>query len=192
MGCVVDSGSALVAEARERLRSGVAPGTVCGELAAGTARWEDAARAVGLALGIEVGELRRLGIEADLQSAFEPGEEDLYGEVLEMSGVFDVPKRLDEREQQVEGCLRAALRAQGGLGSGYFLSLRRGFVRGELARNFRALTRFGPRAGRGRPAQFWAALIAAGELLDGADGDERGTVAQALAECRQRLADCTG
>ncbi|MFB7376964.1 hypothetical protein ACFC6U_15035 [Kitasatospora purpeofusca] len=180
-------------EARERLRAGVAPSSVCGELAAGTARWENAAWAVGLALGIEEEELRRrLSIEPDLQSEFEPGEEDLYAEILEMGGVFDVPKRLDEREQAVAEHLRVALRAQGGLGSGYFLSLQRGFVKGELARNFRALTGFGPRAGRGRPAEFWAALVAAGELLDPAEGDERGTVAQALAECRQRLADCTG
>ncbi|MFE6865269.1 hypothetical protein ACFVFS_01795 [Kitasatospora sp. NPDC057692] len=179
-------------EARERLRSGAGPGTVCGELAAGAERWEEAARAVGLALGIEPGQLRqRLGIEPDLQASFEPGEEDLYGEFLEMGGVFDVPKQLDEREQEVEEHLRAALRAQGGLGSGYCLSLQRGFVRGELARNFRALTRFGPRAGLGRPAEFWAALVAAGEFFDPADGDEHGTVAQALAECRRRLADCS-
>ncbi|MFD9063692.1 hypothetical protein ACFVZ3_19490 [Kitasatospora purpeofusca] len=162
-------------------------------LAAGAARWEDAAWAVGLALGIEEEELRRrLSIEPDLQSEFEPGEEDLYAEMLEMGGVFDVPKQLDEREREVEEHLRAALRAQGGLGSGYFLSLQRGFVRGELARNFRSLTRFGPRAGRGRPAEFWPALIAAGELLAPADDDEHGTVAQALAECRQHLADSTG
>ncbi|MGW3039348.1 hypothetical protein ACWC9T_04690 [Kitasatospora sp. NPDC001159] len=182
----MDNGSALVAEARERLRAGVAPAVVCGELAVRVPqRWEGAALAVGLALGIEEAELRRrLSSEPGLQAEFRPGEEDLYGEVLEIFGVFDVTKQLDERERVIAEHLRAAWRAQGSLGSGHAVGLHRGFVKGELASVFRSLTRFGPRAGRGRPAEFWTRLIAAGELLDQVD------VAQALDECRRRLADC--
>ncbi|MFE5586712.1 hypothetical protein [Kitasatospora sp. NPDC056531] len=190
---MADSGSALVEAARERLRAGVAPDVVCGEPAVRAPQWVDAALAVGLALGIDEAELlRRLSREPELRSEFRPGEEELYAEVLEITGVFDAPKLLDEREQVIEEHLRAALGARGGLGSGSFLNLQRGFVKGELAHVFRSLTRFGPRVGRGRPAAFWASLVAAGEFLDPADGDERGTVAQALDECRLRLAECAG
>ncbi|MET8626774.1 hypothetical protein ABZW30_23950 [Kitasatospora sp. NPDC004669] len=190
---MVDGGSALVEESRERLRAGAAPETVCAELAGRVPQWVDAVLAVGLALGIEEAELRRrLSSEPGLRSEFRSGEEKSYAEVLEIGGVFDVPKVLDGREQVIAEHLRAALRARGGLGSGYFLSIQRCFVKGELARIFRSLTCFGPRVGRGRPAEFWASLVAAGELLDPADADERGTVAQALDECRQHLVDCIG
>ncbi|MFH8382667.1 hypothetical protein ACH4E7_17210 [Kitasatospora sp. NPDC018058] len=173
------------------MRSGSSPAMVCGDLAVRAPQWVDAALAVGSALGIEEPELRqRLGGEPQVASEFRPGEEDLYAEVLVEMGVFDVPKRLDAREEVIAEHLRAALRAQGGLGGGYFHNLQRAFVKGELARVFRSLTRFGPRAGRGRPAEFWTALIAAGELLDPADGDDRGTVGQALEACRRGLADC--
>ncbi|GAA2086245.1 hypothetical protein GCM10009759_06820 [Kitasatospora saccharophila] len=180
----------LVATARERLRTGAAPAVVCGELAARTPRWSDAALAVGLARGIPEAELReRLAGGRQWQDEFHPGEEEEYGELLEMHGVFDVPKQLDEREEVIAGHLRAAWAAMGGMGGGYAVGLSRRFVRGELSSAFRTLARFGPRRGRGRPAEFWTAMVAAGELLDPADGDERGTVAQALDESRRRLAE---
>ncbi|MFJ9453814.1 hypothetical protein ACIRST_01935 [Kitasatospora sp. NPDC101447] len=110
--------------------------------------------------------------------------------LLERIGAFDVPEELDERAQAVTEHLRAALGAMGGIGSGHGAGLSRRFVRGETVSAFLTLVRFGPRTGRGRPQEFWAALVTAGELLDPADGDGRGTVAEALDTCRARLAQC--
>jgi hypothetical protein len=146
-----------------------------------------------MALGIAESELlRRLpGEPEQVQDDFRPGEETPYGELMESVGLFDVPKQLDEREQVIAEHLRTAMRAMGGVASGVGLGLSRRFVRGEPASAFHSLTRLGPRATRGRSTDFWAARVAAGELLDPADGDDRDAVAQALAECRRRLADCT-
>ncbi|MER5637533.1 hypothetical protein ABT095_11310 [Kitasatospora sp. NPDC002227] len=185
-------GVAMVTTARDRLRAGAEPAVVCGELAVRARRWSDAALAVGLARGIPEADLRnRLGAELERwQDEFRPGEEEDYGRLLEIHGAFDVPKRLDERELVIAEHLRAARAAMGGLGSGHAISLSRRFVTGELALAFGTLARFGPRQGRGRPTEFWTAMVAAGELLDPTDGDERGTVAQALDESRLRLAEC--
>ncbi|MFD6916822.1 hypothetical protein [Streptomyces virginiae] len=187
-----DVDESLVAVARERLRAGVEPGVVCGELAARTRRWLDAALAVGQARGIPKADLRkRLGGERELlQDEFRPGEEEDYGLLLEIHGVFDIAKQLDEREVVIAEHLRTAWAATGGLGSGHAVSLSRRFVTGELSLAFRTLARFGPRHGPGRPTEFWTAMVAAGELLDPTDGDEHGSVAQALDESRVRLAEC--
>ncbi|MEV7598662.1 hypothetical protein AB0O91_14895 [Kitasatospora sp. NPDC089797] len=191
---MTEHGSALEAEARERLGAGADPVEVCGVLAARVPQWVEAALAVGRALGVEEAELRRrLAGEPQLLAELRPGEEDLYAAALEQMGVFDVPLRLDAREAAVVEHLHAALRAQGGLGSGYYHGIQRAFAKGESAQIFRSLVRFGPRRGprhAGRPTEFWTALTAAGELLDPADGDDRGTVAQGLDTCRERLAAC--
>ncbi|MFF0393272.1 hypothetical protein ACFYS8_31930 [Kitasatospora sp. NPDC004615] len=187
-------GGSLAEEARERLRSGAEPAVVCGELAVRTVRWWDAAVAVGLAMGIPEQELRRrLHDDPDeMQSPFEDGDEALYGELLEMAGVFDIHRQLDARESAVEKRLRAAMGAMGGLGSGHAHGLLRRFAKGELDSVLRSLARFGPRTGRGRPVEFWEALVAAGELLvELADGGEaRAAVAQVLDDCRLKLASC--
>ncbi|MGW3326456.1 hypothetical protein [Streptomyces virginiae] len=187
-----DVDESLVAAARERLRAGAEPAVVCGELAARTRRWSDAVLAVGQARGIPKADLLvRLGGEPErLQDEFRPGEEEEYALLLEIHGVFDVPVQLDERELVIAEHLRTAWAATGGLGSGHAISLSRRFVTGELSLAFRTLARFGTRRGSGRPVEFWTAMVAAGELLDPTDGDERGTVAQALDESRARLTEC--
>ncbi|MFF3000931.1 hypothetical protein ACFVTC_41335 [Streptomyces sp. NPDC057950] len=178
----------MVEAVRERLRAGVVPAVVCGEFAVWTPRWSEAAVVVGLALGIAESELvRRLhGEPEQVQGQFCSGEELLYGELLETLGVFDVPKQLNEREAQVAEHLRTTISAAGGVSSGVGLGLSRQFVRGELTEAFRTLTRMGPRASGGRPVEFWAALVAAGEVLDLAN-DGRRTTFHALGECRRRL-----
>jgi hypothetical protein len=108
-----------------------------------------------------------------------------------MHGVFDVAEQLDQRELVIAKHLRSAMGAMGGVASGRAAGLSRWIVAGELASVFCSLACSGPRATRGRPAEFWEALVSAGELLDPAEGDERGNVAQALDECRANLADCT-
>ncbi|MFE2052739.1 hypothetical protein ACFXAS_30165 [Streptomyces sp. NPDC059459] len=182
---------ALASAARERLRTGAAPAVVCGELAGQTRWWWDAALAVGQARGIPKPELlRRVRSDPErVQHELGPGQEDLYGELLERSGVFDVAKQLDERELVIAKHLRSAIGAIGGVASGRALGLSRRLVLGELADVFRSLARSGPRADRGRPREFWEALVSAGELLDPADGDDQGTVAQALDSCRAHMAD---
>lgn len=184
---------ALSVAAGERLRAGATPVAVCGELAAQTRWWWDAALAVGQALGIPESEsLRRLhGDPEQLQSELLPGEEELYAELLKMHGVFDVAKQLDERELLIAEHLRTAMRAMGVVASGRAVSISRWFVLGELPSVFRSLAHSGPRTARSRPAEFWEALVRAGELLDPSGENEHGTVAQTLDECRAHLAGCT-
>ncbi|MFK0160485.1 hypothetical protein ACIQVK_51630 [Streptomyces sp. NPDC090493] len=184
---------ALSVAAGERLRAGAAPAAVCSELAAQTRWWGDAVLAVGQALGVAESELlRRLHSDPErVRSELHPGEEELYGGLMETLGVFDVAKQLDERELLIAEHLRTATGAMGGVASGRALGLSRLFVMGELASVFRSLARSGPRATRSRPAEFWAALVSAGELLEAAGENGHGTVAQALDECRAHLARCT-
>ncbi|MER5352658.1 hypothetical protein ABT093_20285 [Kitasatospora sp. NPDC002551] len=121
----------LVAEARERLRSGATPALVCGQLAEGTLRWWDAASAVGRALGIPEPELRRRlhAAPEQVRGGLRPGEEQVYGELLGTIGVFDLPRRLDARERAIAEHLRAAVRAGGGRPTAYWAALVAG---GEL------------------------------------------------------------
>ncbi|MFD5537049.1 hypothetical protein ACFWIJ_04125 [Streptomyces sp. NPDC127079] len=165
---------ALSTAARQRLRAGAAPAAVCGELAEQTRWWWDAALAVGQALGIPEAELlRRLHSEPDqTQSEFRPGEENLYGELLETAGVFDVPKQLDGTELAIAKHLRSAMGAMGGVASGHGLGLSRWFVLGELTSVFCSLARIGPRTTRGRPAEFWEALASAGRAWPTAPVEE--------------------
>ncbi|MYX01882.1 MULTISPECIES: hypothetical protein [unclassified Streptomyces] len=181
---------ALGAAAGERLREGATPAAVCGELAAQTPWWWDAVLAVGQTLGLPESELlRRLHGEPDrVQGEFRPGEEDLYGELMETLGVFDVAKQLDERELLIVEQLRSAMGAMGGVASGRALGLSRRFALGELASAFRSLAHSGPRATCRRPAEFWEALVRAGELLESEERNEDGTVAHTLEECRAHLA----
>ncbi|WP_143681734.1 hypothetical protein [Actinacidiphila glaucinigra] len=184
---------ALSVAARERLRAGATPAAVCSELAARTRWWWDAVLAVGQALGIPESELlRRLHSDPErVQGELHPGEEELYGELMEMHGVFDVARQFDERELLIAEHLRTAIGAMGGVASGRALGLSRWLVVGELVRVFCSLARSGPRPTRGRPAKFWEALVSAGELLEPVTGNDHGTVAQVLGECRAHLANCT-
>ncbi|MFE5039103.1 hypothetical protein [Streptomyces sp. NPDC056683] len=185
---------ALGLAAGERLRAGATPAAVCSELAAQTRWWWDAVLAVGQALGIPESELlRRLQCDPErVQGELHPGEEELYGGLMEMHGVFDVAKQFDERELLIVEHLRTAMGAMGGVASGRALGLSRWLVMGELARVFYSLARSGPRATRSRPAEFWEALVRAGELLEPVGGNDHATLAQVRDECRAHLASCTG
>ncbi|WP_030275847.1 hypothetical protein [Streptomyces sp. NRRL B-24484] len=193
-GGTADADASLLAAARQRLRAGAAPTAVCGELAARTHCWWEAASAVGRAAGIPEPELRRRlhGEPAQVQRALGPGEEEAYGELLSMLGVFDVHEQLDGRAAAIAEHLRTAVAAMGGVASGHALGLSRRMAEGELTDAFRSLARLGPRARGGRPTAFWAALVTAGELLDPADREESAAVTEALAKCRVSLERCTG
>ncbi|MFD5933504.1 hypothetical protein [Streptomyces sp. NPDC060333] len=107
-----------------------------------------------------------------LQDEFHPGEEEDYDLLLEIHGVFDVPKQLDERKPVIAEHLRTAWAATGGLRSGHAINLSRLFVTGELSLASRTLAPLGPRHGPGRPTELWTAMAAASELLDPTDRNE--------------------
>ncbi|MDX3073254.1 hypothetical protein [Streptomyces sp. MI02-7b] len=184
--------SALLRSAHELLEAGHAPVAAFADLAAETGDWNASARAVCLALGIPAPDveqrLGRAGVAA-LAAEFHPGEEDLCGEVLDTVGLFDVPRPLDERGTEIKRLLSTAAGALGGIPSGHALSLSRRFAKGELTEAFLLLARKVPHRERARPAEFWAALSAAGDLLLQAGGDERDEVERALADCRRRTAE---
>ncbi|MFE2296966.1 hypothetical protein ACFXAW_02070 [Streptomyces sp. NPDC059445] len=184
---------ASVALAGDRLREGVRPVDVFAEIASRTGDWDGAVWAVCLALGLSAPDMRLLGSDPrEVYAEFRPGEEDLCGRVLEMHGVFDVPRLLDERESEVRRLLKEAFGASGGISTGVALGLIRNLFKGELAAAFLCLARRQPRAPRGRPVDFWNALCAAGALLETGDDDQGRAVREALGRCRQNLADAAG
>ncbi|MEU1202488.1 hypothetical protein ABZ446_40605 [Streptomyces sp. NPDC005813] len=185
----VDSASLTLAH--ERLEAGCAPVAVFAELAARTGDWHLSAWAVCLALGIPAPDVagrfaRGMG---DIATEFHPGEEELCGEVMETVGLFDVPRPLDERGTEIARLLTTAAGALGGMPSGHALTLSRRRVRGELTAMFLSLARTLPRRERARPAEYWAALSAAGDLLLQAGSGDRSEVERALQECRRRAAE---
>ncbi|WP_345657684.1 hypothetical protein [Streptomyces siamensis] len=177
--------------AHERLEAGCAPVAVFAELAARTGDWPLSAWAVCLALGIPAPDVagrfaRGMG---GIATEFHPGEEELCGEVLETVGLFDVPRPLDERGTEIACLLTTAAGALGGMPSGRALTLSRRHVRGELTAMFLSPARTPPRRERARPAEYWAALSAAGDLLLQAGGEEGREVERALQECRRHAAE---
>ncbi|PBC60549.1 hypothetical protein BKI49_29025 [Streptomyces sp. Tue6028] len=185
----VDSASLTLAH--ERLGAGWASVAVFAELAARTGDWHRSAWAVCLALGIPAPDVagrfaRGMG---DVATEFHQGEEELCGEVLETVGLFDVPRPLDERGTEIAGLPATAAGALGGMPSGHALTLSRRRVRGELTGMFLSPARTLPRRERARPAEYWAALSAAGDLLLQAGGEEGREVERALQECRRRAAE---
>ncbi|MHB9854397.1 hypothetical protein ACSYGO_34865 [Streptomyces krungchingensis] len=177
--------------AHERLEAGRAPVAVFAELAARTGDWHRSAWAVCLALGIPAPEVagrfaRGMG---DIATEFHQGEEELCGEVLDTVGLFDVPRPLDERGTEIARLLATAAGALGGMPSGHALTLSRRRVRGELTAMFLSLARTLPRRERAGPAEYWAALSAAGDLLLQTGGEDRREVERALQECRRHAAE---
>lgn len=186
----ISARGALVEAAGNMLRKGREPAGVFAELAARTGDGPSAVTAVCLALGLPPSEVEaRLDGEAgEFVTLFSAGEEDVCGEVLETSGVFDVPRTPDERGTETRRLLGVAVAAAGPLGSGYAFRLSRLLAKGELTGAFLLLARVGPRLGRSSATEFWAALSTAGaHLLSGPEGEDP-EVERALGECRRRLA----
>ncbi|MGW5348531.1 hypothetical protein [Streptomyces sp. HUAS TT3] len=101
-----------------------------------------AAWAVCQALGGADARVREeLGRSAELFAGFGPDEDGRLGEIPELLGSFDVPRALDEREQEVLGLLQAAGAALGGVRGGVGHGLSRRFVKGELTAAFPLLAR---------------------------------------------------
>jgi hypothetical protein len=181
----------LIGEARRKLRAGATAVGVFAELAERTADWHASALAVCLALGIPDCEAKRQLREgpAELYRRFHPGEETECGELLEMIGVFDVRRPLDAHGEEIRRFLEAAISAMGDLRSGHALGLSRRLVTGQLTSAFLSLARVGPRPHRGSAAEYWAALVAAGELLDPGDSEGGRNVEEALDDCRRHAAE---
>ncbi|MFI2611213.1 hypothetical protein [Kitasatospora sp. NPDC018619] len=125
------------------------------------------ARAVCLALDIPHAETtRRLADCYDaLLADHHPGDETDTGELLEALGVFDVPKSLTDTELAVVDRLLAAVDAMGGIRPGHRHGLTRWFTTGNLTAAYLSLVAARPLPRTGDPATYWAALVAAGELL---------------------------
>ncbi|MFD7630976.1 hypothetical protein ACFV7Q_33975 [Streptomyces sp. NPDC059851] len=181
-----------VAQARRLLAEGQGPVGVFAGLALRSGDRPAAVWAVCRALGVPDARVReRLGRVAEaLFAEYGPDEEESVGELLELLGVFDVPRTLDGHEQEVLGLLKTAGAALGGISSGVAHGLSRRFVKGELTAAFLLLARQPVRQPRGNAATFWGTLAAAGALLPPpADPGTAAQVAQVLAECRRHTAE---
>ncbi|MFK0252306.1 hypothetical protein [Streptomyces sp. NPDC090445] len=180
-----------VAQARRLLAEGQGSDAVFAGLAAHSGDRSAAAWAVCRALGVPDARVREeLGRAAELIAEFGPDEDETLGELLELLGVFDVPRTLDGREQEVLELLQAAGAALGGIRGGVWHGLSRRFLKGELTAAFLLLARQPGRRPRGNADRFWAALATAGALLPPpADPETAAQVAQVLAECRRHTAE---
>ncbi|MET9881439.1 hypothetical protein ABZZ36_43760 [Actinacidiphila glaucinigra] len=172
---------ALILDAREALAAGQSAEEVFAELAARTDEWGVCLLAVCLALGVPRMDAKaRLREVEPLFAEFAVGEEELVAAVVTMGDVFIVDRVLDEEEEHIRDLLGTAAGASGGFPG----SLLAWFRTGELTKIFLyfALPRF--RAGRGSAPDFWAAMVAAGELLASRGGPERAEVTAGLERCR--------
>ncbi|MFK0049873.1 hypothetical protein ACIQU4_38355 [Streptomyces sp. NPDC090741] len=163
------------------LATGQGEEAVFAELAARTGEWGACALALCLALGVprpdaevRIREVRLLFDE------FEVGEEDLVAMFLACGHVFVVDRVLDGRGERIRDLLWTAACARGGFPGGMIPWFRTG----ELTKIFLlfAQTRF--RDGRGSPPEFWAAMVAAGELLATEDGPDQAEVTAGLEHSR--------
>ncbi|MER7753141.1 hypothetical protein [Kitasatospora sp. NPDC097643] len=175
----------LALTARHLVDTGATPAEAYATLARRSHPPVDAARAVCHALGIPSPEAdHRLADCFDaLLADPRPGTEADTGELLEALGVFDVPKTLDARDLVIVDHFLSAIDALGGIRAGHQHGLARWFVTGNLTAAYLSLAATHPRPGTGDPDHYWAALIAAGELLSSsAPSDTR--IRSALARCR--------
>ncbi|WP_328786846.1 hypothetical protein [Streptomyces sp. NBC_00273] len=182
-------GDALILDAQEMLAAGQDAEDVFAELAARTGEWGACVLAVCSALGVPRTDAEaRLREVEPLFAEYEAGEEDLVATLLVFGHVFIVDRVLDEHEEHIRNLLGAAAGASGGYPGGLFAWFRTG----ELTKIFLyfALPRF--RARRGSAPDFWAALIAAGELLASEDGPDQAEVRAGLERCRTHAAALTG
>ncbi|MEV6581858.1 hypothetical protein AB0M92_27260 [Streptomyces sp. NPDC051582] len=171
----------LILEARAMLAVGRNAEEVFVALAARSCGWGASALVMCLALGVP-----RTDAEARIREArplfeeFAVGEDDLVASVMAFVDVFVVDGVLDAHQERIRDLLGTAAGARGGFPG----SLLAWFRSGELTNLFVyfAKTRF--RDGRGSPPDFWAAMVAAGELLVTEDGPDRAEVTAGLEHCR--------
>ncbi|MFE9792347.1 hypothetical protein ACFYRL_11450 [Streptomyces goshikiensis] len=171
----------LVLTARAMLAVGRSAEEVFVALAARSSDWGASALAVCLALGIPRTDAEaRIREVRPLFEEFTVGEDDLVASVLAFVDVFVVDRVLDAHQERIRDLLGTAAGARGG----YPGSLLACFRSGELTKIFLyfAKTRF--RNGRGSTPDFWAAMIAAGELLATGDGPDQAGVTAGLEHCR--------
>ncbi|CAL9584522.1 hypothetical protein SUDANB105_05097 [Streptomyces sp. enrichment culture] len=162
-------------EARDALSAGRREVDVCTDLAWRTGDPRAAALATCLALGIAHAEAERRLAEPEVASLFEEfgaGEEEDVAVFLDAAFVFVVDRELDAHQRRIRDLLGAAVRAYGkGIPSGLGASLWRLCRTGELARAYLLLASDRRRVrDDGDPAAYWAALVAAGNLLPDGDG----------------------
>ncbi|MEU9159645.1 hypothetical protein AB0D29_05070 [Streptomyces sp. NPDC048424] len=171
----------LVLEARAMLAVGRNAEEVFVALAARNSDWEASALVVCLALGVPRTDAEtRIREARPLFEEFAVGEDDLVASVLAFVDVFVVDRVLDAHQERIRDLLGTAAGARGGFPG----SLLAWFRSGELTNVFVYFARTRFRDGRGSPPGFWAAMVAAGELLVAEDGPGRAEVTAGLEHCR--------
>ncbi|MEZ0110472.1 hypothetical protein ABH920_004487 [Catenulispora sp. EB89] len=165
----------LVRRAYTALQGGdTRPEAVFATLAEEAGDYRAAALAVCAAVGVPRSQAhqRWAGIGEEALSQMLPGDEaaDL-GVFLELAGFFDVHPDLAEPEQQARRLLEQAFAAAGGVPSGYAHNLIRKLRTGRLAEAFVSMVTYGAGRSRLTPREYWEYLLAAAELLPGADVD---------------------
>ncbi|MFI6530273.1 hypothetical protein [Streptomyces uncialis] len=186
-----DHEDALVTEAADMLAAGRDAKEVFVELAARTGEWDAGVLAVCLALGVprEDAEARVHGARPFFEE-FAVGEEDSLAMLLGIGQVFVVDRVLDDDHQRISDLLGTAVAARGGCPAGVH-----GWFRGgEITKIFLYLakTRFGNWNERGSPREFWAPMVAAGELLIAVGGPHQAEVMAGLERCRDQAATAGG
>ncbi|GJF32169.1 hypothetical protein KNE206_48690 [Kitasatospora sp. NE20-6] len=175
----------LVAEARALLASGQDAEEVFAVLAARSGAWGASVLAVCLALGVSRTDAEARLLEArPLFEQFAAGEEDLVAVLLSCGHLFVVDRVLDGRGERIRDLLETAAGARGG----YPGSLLGWFRSGELTKIFLFFARTRFRNGRGSPAEFWTAMVAAGDLLVRDGGPDLTEVRAGLEHCRAQAA----
>ncbi|MER7769972.1 hypothetical protein [Kitasatospora sp. NPDC096140] len=179
----------LLTLAQHALARGATPAQAYALLARRTRQPLPSARAVCLALSIPLAEATtRLGdCYGSLLANPRPGSEADTGELLEALGVFDVPAALTDTDRAVIDLFLTAIDAMGGIRPGHQHGLDRWFTTGNLTAAYLSLAAAQPLPRTGDPARYWAALVAARELLATAPGPDT-RIKLALAHCRTRAA----
>jgi hypothetical protein len=175
-----DTLAATVRLAATRIAARTAPHVVFAELAGAGREPSLVALAVCIASGIRREEAEeRLAPWTIWWREVDPEDHVMVGQLLDDVGIFDVHRRLTEREQLVADLLRKAISSVAAWPSGYAWGLSRLLRTGRLDEGFCLLTE---RAPDGAPNVYWRHLCEAGELLATGGGD----IAPALGLCRRR------
>lgn len=159
--------------ARAGLLAGGRPEAVFTALAKDIGDYRAVALAMCAVAGIPRAQAQQRWADTGEQVAalIEPGEEADLGAILELAGVFDVHRRLDENELQIRHLLDLAYAAAGGLPSGYGQGVIRLLQTGHLTDAFVSMTTYGARRGRPMPPAYWSHLLAAADLVTDTDDD---------------------
>ncbi|MFE9933455.1 hypothetical protein [Streptomyces sp. NPDC005533] len=179
----------LLLDASTMLGAGRDAEEVFTELAVRTGDWGACALAVCLALGVPQTDAEaRIREVHPLLEEFAAGEEDFAASLLVCGQVFVVDRVLDDRSERIRDLLWVAAGARWGYPGSLLAWFRGGELTKQLTKLFLFFAKTQFRGRRGSPTDFWAAMVAAGELLAGEDGPDQADVTVGLERCRAQAA----